>query len=1221
MPHDESTSPSPPIRWLHLSDLHVGSPGRASWWRVREDFWRSLESVAVKVGGPPDLLLFTGDLVWKGSRKQYDDLDRFLDALREHLGRVFGHADPLLLPVPGNHDIARPEGGSLRRELALLKRYDEMSDDDVRDLREQIWTRRDPSPVAKVFAEYTKWFRRRVLKDWKRRGVPHHVSFFPGDWSVRFERDDGFCLGVVGLNSAWVQYTGGDFLRKIQLPAEQFEAAFPNGGDGPLTFLERCDRKLLLLHHPPEWLSPAALRVFKRDVYPTRRFDLCLHGHMHEGRSSYEGLAEGNARAWFQGYSLFGMEHWGDPEKEQRAFGYAFGAIEPNGRIRLWPQTVGLRRDGTEAFDVDTSMGERDRDDAVVLRQPDPASGARPDGVLVAPLVASRVRKAEEDEYREWALSRFQRLSMVGLGSGDLALEFDDVYVPLRVHANVARAAVDGLDVLACRTAGVSGDVELHQIFELAGAQRDLVVFGEPGAGKTTVQKKLLHEALSKGAASLGLSAATLPVFLSLRRLTRERLRQPFHRYLQAELEWHADWAGSRVRFAPDLCERLWERGHLLLLLDGLDEIADPSLRADVADHLCAILPDARKRGVRTVLSTRFAGYGGAVVLDEGFVALEVRALDRNQVRQLVRTWFPLARRAQATSAERGAAAEAQGREEAEQLLERLESEEYASQKLKVLEGTPLLLTLLCAVVLRGGRIPEDRAQFYDECLRVLLGRWTEAKRIAPPLPVDDTLAVLRPLAWQMHDENRKDDLTKHEFALWTSVPLDRANRRRGSAVEPDALREWLHHTAGVLERYGPGRYGFAHSSFQEYLAAMHAAREGGTLLDELAANFGVDHWKEVTLLLVGQSLHKTFVPLMEKVARSPALEQRIDLVRQCLREAAEPSPAPFLPILVADGAPSSRTAAVLRLFAERDEPEIIAAAEALRAHEDPDVADLARRVCERAARPGGALGGSVAFRGAARAARPRPGEAFEETSTGIRFLWVPGGRFVSGSSDRPAEPTTRPSEVDVAPFWLAETPITNAQYALFLAEGDAREPEYWRDRRFSAPDQPVVGVDWFGAVAFGEWLAARAGVAVRLPSEDEWEFAARGADGRPYPWGGDELTARHANFGQDWRKGQPDPVGAHPAGKGPFGHLDLAGGVWEWCVDDVTAAFGDTWMQVFRRGDEECAPALRALRGGAWLNAAEHLRCAIREWVPATDRNWDVGFRVAASHLEAAAL
>jgi formylglycine-generating enzyme required for sulfatase activity len=236
--------------------------------------------------------------------------------------------------------------------------------------------------------------------------------------------------------------------------------------------------------------------------------------------------------------------------------------------------------------------------------------------------------------------------------------------------------------------------------------------------------------------------------------------------------------------------------------------------------------------------------------------------------------------------------------------------------------------------------------------------------------------------------------------------------------------------------------------------------------------------------------------------------------------------------------------------------------------------------------------------------------QTFTEPLTSIRFLWIRGGRFLMGGN---AHADEQPLHwVRVSPFWLGETPVTNSQYAVFLEQTGYREPDYWHDGRFSSPDQPVVGVSWEDAQDFCLWLSQASGRSITLPSEAQWEFAARGADGRNYPWGNDVPDATRACFDSD----QPSPVGSHPAGRGPFGTLDQAGNVWEWCLDGwdkkaykkrAKKPKPDPVVEP-QKGNEK-----RVIRGGGWVYPAECLRSAYRSWLPASDRYDDIGFRVAA--------
>ncbi|HEX6201652.1 MAG TPA: SUMF1/EgtB/PvdO family nonheme iron enzyme, partial [Thermoanaerobaculia bacterium] len=165
------------------------------------------------------------------------------------------------------------------------------------------------------------------------------------------------------------------------------------------------------------------------------------------------------------------------------------------------------------------------------------------------------------------------------------------------------------------------------------------------------------------------------------------------------------------------------------------------------------------------------------------------------------------------------------------------------------------------------------------------------------------------------------------------------------------------------------------------------------------------------------------------------------------------------------------------------------------------------------------------------RPSTPRPGEERLHEADGSVLLYVPGGDYPMGAED--VNDWTRPvHRVRLAPFWIARHPVTNEQYARFLAAHPTYEPpEFWQDERFDAPRQPVVGVSWDDAEAYCRW------VGLALPSEAQWEAAARGPEGRTYPWGDEPPEPRHANFGG--RLGATSPVDAHPDGRGPFGTFD----------------------------------------------------------------------------------
>lgn len=232
--------------------------------------------------------------------------------------------------------------------------------------------------------------------------------------------------------------------------------------------------------------------------------------------------------------------------------------------------------------------------------------------------------------------------------------------------------------------------------------------------------------------------------------------------------------------------------------------------------------------------------------------------------------------------------------------------------------------------------------------------------------------------------------------------------------------------------------------------------------------------------------------------------------------------------------------------------------------------------------------------------AGPCPGEERVHEKDGTILVYVPGGEVPLGTRGLHSwsEPVHR---ISLSPFWIGKFPITNEQYSRFLEESPSSpEPAFWKDPSFNQPRHPVVGVSWNEARAYCIWAG------LELPSEAQWEAAALGTDQRPYPWGKELPTPCHANFGG---KGTTS-VGSCPAGTGPYGTLDQTGNVWEWCIDP--------WAPSAYRQREhgELDPvaqgevAVRALRGGSWMNPAQDLHAAYRDRGTAKLRFNTQGFR-----------
>lgn len=193
--------------------------------------------------------------------------------------------------------------------------------------------------------------------------------------------------------------------------------------------------------------------------------------------------------------------------------------------------------------------------------------------------------------------------------------------------------------------------------------------------------------------------------------------------------------------------------------------------------------------------------------------------------------------------------------------------------------------------------------------------------------------------------------------------------------------------------------------------------------------------------------------------------------------------------------------------------------------------------------------------------------------------------------------------------FELAECQVTHGNYARCLKATGAAPPPYFEDANFCHPEQPVVAVSWFEAVAYCQWLSEVSGQEYRLPTEAEWERAARGGmDDQLYPWG-DEPPQSRPGYAARWKTG-PEPVGRSQ--KNAYGLFEMCENVHEWCSDWFDASYYLNSPERNPRGPE--TGTRKASRGGSWRHHVKNSRCYTRSSIPPEFQYADYGFRVARS-------
>ncbi len=1224
------------LTWLHLSDLHACRPG----WdaeRVIETLVEDLRSLRADHGLRPDLLFFTGDAAFgeidqTGSEPEKTirvQLKRFWHVLTA-VRRVYEPEIALdnVFLVPGNHDIDRHQ--VLPEPSDWLDA--QTSVDPVRKLMRQGGFR------WRIYTERLRQYREFL----EHKGLKHLLDDAERlIWSTT-RKVAGLRVGVAGFNSAWSCGRDGERGKLWMAGAYQ---------QGVLRRkLRQTDFSIALMHHAPDWLVEYETPDFGRGL--EQDFQFLLHGHEHRAwvlstAEGYTVVAAGACYEWSRskrnGYNLVRLDpETGTGEVWLRCYDSTGGGWIPRIIARktnqhgVWPLKLDWLRETTPARKPAPARKPEPTTTTKITPESTPKTGTE----ATTTEAATKTRaKTDLARYLQRLRAAHRDLPIAGFETSvRMPIQIDPVYIPLR--ARVAWAVSDRElrqvgalrelvgDVLTAPEETEHGEAEHgeaehgeaeHGEAEHSEAERDVafdeslelarkhnlhgaVVLGDPGSGKTTLLKHFVLASTDPliGPASLGLPADTVPVLIELRRLTDPSAG------LRAAIEQAVATVDVALE-ARAFTRELLCRDRLLVLVDGLDEVADTGTRAAVSRWLEEAIQHHLPEST-FVVTSRYAGYKGDARLNGRFLELHVREVEEAAARGFISAWYgavesqaELGRDAEMAAALAAAAAE-------DLSAKVFAPEDERTLNLRRLARNPLMLQIVCLVHRDRKQLPERRVELFRECVKVLLELWRRAKGMPVELDSQQALRLLQPLAYWLHCSKRRE-APLAEILPHLAGPLRELRREPEDGVR---LLEAIRDQSGVLVSLGQSAYGFLHLSFQEYLSALHVQdrfAKDPSMLEDLADRFGDPWWREVILLSLGLNNPSLFEPLMTEVLARGALPRDVALADDCLRDALSSTALPFLEAL-ADGIENAdERYHALRLLRGLKgwQTQAVDGVSGLEL-----VARLARSEEHRTAR-GMAL--ELLGRDAAAvvsAVEPEePGREIVHEKDGSVLLYVPGGEFRLGTDeDLPGvlkvfqgKPEHR---VILSPYWIGKYPVTNAQYGRFLEQTpDQRKPENWDNKQFNQPEQPVVGVSWGEAIAYCRWAG------LVLPSEAQWEAAARGPEGRPYPWGEAAPSRELANY--EHQEGRTTPVGAYSKGAGPYGTLDQAGNVWEWCADAWDErAYRDRDGQRDPVAEGDAGEAgVRVLRGGSWAYPSRNLHAAVRFRSGAGHRFRDIGFRV----------
>lgn len=771
--------------------------------------------------------------------------------------------------------------------------------------------------------------------------------------------------------------------------------------------------------------------------------------------------------------------------------------------------------------------------------------------------------------YLDYLYTRYMTVDFKGIGaSGRLpsGLSVLDLYIPAKARVELSTGEMWSRERLMTESIMKRPGVELpgaqlnepQLLLDLLRDNEGLVILGNPGSGKTTFLKYLTLMLAQNRGDALGMDG-WLPVLLPVSAYANALATQDIS--LQSFLSDYFHNRGIDVP-AGQIIQDALGKGQALVMLDGLDEVPTPRLRALVIERIETLVYYHRKRGNKFVITSRIAGYRSMSLSVNGLMECMIADLGDDDIKLFLDRWVTAIAAANSglTNAERA---------ESVEKMSRMLYAVARAPRMRIWTTNPLMLTIIVLLLSENAVLPARRVNLYDQCTRTLLTTWNLSrsldKRSAGEVDVLEKTRVLALLALWIQENYPEGMVRVGELRQ----QLLQVYQTYGASDPERAARQFLtdvHEHNGLLLERAPGVYCFLHRSFQEYFAAMAVAQKGqrelSNVVEYMAQRLDEPRWHEVLLLTIGYLGN-----IQDRVGAAS------DVLQQLLRYTQD------------------RPQAVLLA----GEAVLAALPDGVTVQCRTDVANALMRTMVRSKyvspemrnRAGSTLGSLGDFR---------------DLEERIR---VSAGPFLMGSDNYQDEQPQH--QVHLSDFLIGRYPVTNMQYARFVIETGHLPPQYWHGN--TPPPElnnhPVVNVSWHDAQAYCEWLTLRFREKYRLPSEAEWEKAARGTDGNEYPWG-DELHIIDANYDGMGLDGT-SAVGCFPNGVSPYGCEDMAGNVWEW-TSSLYAAYP------YDAGDGREAPDAygnRVLRGGAWNSDAMSLRCSNRVGGDPHSRQDSIGFRI----------
>jgi formylglycine-generating enzyme required for sulfatase activity len=771
-------------------------------------------------------------------------------------------------------------------------------------------------------------------------------------------------------------------------------------------------------------------------------------------------------------------------------------------------------------------------------------------------------------------------------------IQLPDIFVPLNAIAptkkwlNAEHSNVQLIQEMSSAQRGDSA-AEPEPVMALLEHHRLAVLLGDPGSGKSVMLNQLCWQQIENPDALPDYLRGCLPVRIILRRVAIpataiEGKAAWIWDALQADIAEHLDNNDNAAAVITYLRQRLVEQSTGLILLDGLDEVSGSETANKHHSHRSLLLQAINKLITELLDTTRFIVSARPYAYTDprwrllNFTTLILTSFDKDQRQQFIESWYSAAK-------QRFGLHDETLKQRVPELLQQVEEKQH----LRELAERPLLLTLIATLHASGKRMPEDRAELYEESVNLLLYQWRNAKDFTAnteqSLHIDESTlrGCLQKLAYTAHHEQGLQTKHSNNSADINEEQLLKAFAPLLKTMGSEHLLTYLQQHSGILIARDNDQFAFPHRSFQEYLAMGWLTAQPD---DEFSKTVRANPlwWREVFLLaLLNQRKTPKFA---------------ISYIQELLENQTTPASDNQQRLLMLAGLGLIELGLTgwnnndFQTQRDRIRQGIVTL---LKNHDTLNIPERAE-----AGRVLGNIGDS------------RPGTGLNaEGIPDIDWKLIPAGEITLEDNA---------GTLPVEAFHLARYPVTNAQFQAFVDDPDGYSNQQWwngLDQQLSKPksfgwsnaNHPRETVSWFEAMAFCAWLSARLDKDIRLPTEWQWQQTACSTNPDfTYPWG-EKFQSGYANIDETEDKTGPHylhrttAVGIYPQGDSQQGVSDLSGNVWEWCLNTYENPNNSSLS-----GTDS-----RVVRGGSWVGGSDNARASCRYFIRPGGRYFSIGFRL----------